>query len=392
MPAWLYDGLVQRHASTNLTEVRSKVWSFSEDHAILQWHLAGKPLAELQLAGRKATDISRQFRRLHRSVPFVRRAYQAAVITDCDAPYQALHYEQWSPIMSDCALPPDAHVDWLKGVAKVPLSWALHLNSTRFCFYDTELGARISVDADDVFTLEDVRADMTVGAITRHVARWLGLKGPGLALGVDAKHVRLAILSENVTPGDAEPAVTKYSRGQCVYHQCRDGVPRRATVTAVHDDGKQPRYTITVDQGVVRATVDELFSSFPPPPGPKREAAAPTVHSQLQVGSRVWYDSAHVSAPCRVRINGVDSEGDYSVTLEHEEHDVPRSQLLPARWQSSAQLPPSRSASQWAEAEISEILRDLTMTVRDADLFNRMARIVVVTDGDDGVDEYWEKW
>jgi hypothetical protein len=85
----------------------------------------------------------------------------------------------------------------------------------------------------------------------------------------------------------------------------------------------------------------------------------------------------------------MDSDRNFSVTLEGEERDVRGSQLLPL----PAQQPPSLVAqSQWAEAAIEVILRDRDMTARDADLFNRMARIVVVTDGETGVDTYWKQW
>ena len=240
-----------------------------------------------------------------------------------------------------------------------------------------------------------MRAETTVDTITGHVTKWLNTKGPGLALGVDHSQVRLAILSEDGTLGGEGPAATAYSVDQRVFYRCRDGVPRRATVVAMHDNSKTAdrrawRYTIAVDRDSRTAMPDELFPSFPPPPGPRRHAATPIEHNQLREGSRVWYDSAHVNAPCRARIDGVQSGGQFVVTLEGEERETTGSQLMPLAAQSSMELPSSQT--QWAEAEVHHILRDFNMTARDADLFNQMARIVVVTDGEDGIDRYWDEW
>ena len=73
----------------------------------------------------------------------------------------------WTRIRPEQALPHQAEIDWVRGVARAPASWQLELASDRFMLCDEDDGEPIPIDPSDVFTLEDVRPEMSIGSILR---------------------------------------------------------------------------------------------------------------------------------------------------------------------------------------------------------------------------------
>ena len=400
LPSWIYDQLAARHADKQPTK-SAKAWSFDEDHQILECHLAGN-LAELELTGRNAKDISREYRRLRSGLRFIRCPFPLA-LTNPEAPYQYLHYDKWSRIDPNRALPPDAHIDWQLGVAKVPKEWELWLDSSRFCFFDKNDDAPIDVNTREVFVLEDVSDDITVATITQRITAWMKKQRGPLADAVDHTRVHLAILDDGQRLAELEAITTPagegagsddhyYSAGERVYYCCRDGVPRSAMVIALDKRRKPDIYTIAVDYGAARASSDELFTSYPPPrfpPRPSRPLNVP--EPEFSMGSRVWYDGPQVSAPRQARVVNVMSQRStrcvhYNIILEGDEHNSTAALLSPVPIDTPLHEPP------WKRAEIEEILKPED-TVRQADLFNRFARIIVVTEEvTDPTHGYWDVW
>ena len=56
------------------------------------------------------------------------RATFSKSITNQAGPLLELHYGRWTRLAPDLALPENAQVDWLNGVARAPAAWDLQLN------------------------------------------------------------------------------------------------------------------------------------------------------------------------------------------------------------------------------------------------------------------------
>ena len=151
-------------------------------------------MTETSVANRSTGAKSRRMRYLTKQLDGVLRAFHNATC-DPEAPLQHLSYTSWSPIDSRLALPPSAHVDWQRGVAKVPAEWELTLDASKFCFLDAERNATFTMLDSEIFQLEDMRADMTISTITNHITRWLRRDDAPSLCGAEAiagKEVRLA--------------------------------------------------------------------------------------------------------------------------------------------------------------------------------------------------------
>ena len=394
----LRDGLVSMHAEAP-PNPRAKVpWQIEEDGLLLAEDAANKSLREIEIARRSTNAIRQRFGRLRKQLPTMMCAFPLAR-TNPEAPYQYLHYNQWTRIDPNRALPPDAHIDWHRGMAKAPEEWELWLNSSRFCFFNKDDDNPINANSREVFLLEDVSAAVTVADITQRLTTWMKKQGGPLADAVDHTRVRLAILDDGQSVTELEAVQTPagsadhyYSAGQRVYYRCRDGVPRSAMVIAVNKRRMPDIYTIAVDYGDVRANSDELFSSYPPPRFPPRPFRPLNPGQQeFEMDSRVWYDGPQVGAPRQARIVNVMSQVStrrvqYDIILEGDMRDTTAALLSPVPIDAPLHLPP------WEKAEIEEILKPET-SVREADLFNRAERIIVVTDEvTHPIHGYWDMW
>jgi hypothetical protein len=140
----------------------------------------------------------------------------------------------WTPIATDRAIPHEAEVDWLKGIARAPASWELRLDSSRFCFFDRHANKPLSVDASDVFSLEDVRPNMTLRTVLKHASKWMRSKAsPAIAQAVDHDALRLAIVPEGVNVGHCVV-------GHSTFRIQNTGILKQHSQATVH---KRPRGT-----------------------------------------------------------------------------------------------------------------------------------------------------
>ena len=397
LPDGVHEDLVRLHSNTTRAQTKSP-WAIEEDARLLEAFFAEESISHAQVGNRSSGANRRRLCALKQELRCTRCAFHSAQCNP-EAPALQLEYDTWTRIADDRAIPREAEIDWLRGVARAPASWELRLGSSCFCLYDSDAHKPACTEAADTFVLEDVRPDMTIWALQQHITRWMQTSAsPTMAHGVDHSTVRLAILSENATPtGSMRAESTRtYNIGEPVYYRCRDGVPRPATIVASDLRSSPQRYVIAVDRGNATVEAGTLSATRPlPPAAPDATGIAapeatlslpPTVvpMQPFEIGEDVWYSGSEVSVPCRARIYGIDMHGLYNVTLEAEERDTTVYQLMPRVSESS----PGPSPAPWQAAEIDKILQPHA-TVRSADLFNLSSRLVVVTED---VNKYWDPW
>ena len=417
--------LVKMHATARQEAERKRPWLITQDGELLEYHLGGEATIDIVIDGRSDGAVKRRLRTLRSRLSFTRNALPH-IKCDAEAPYLHLNYSKWTTITADCAIPPQAEVDWLKGVARAPASWDLRLDSHSFCMYDEDAGAWMHIGPSEVFELQNVQPDMTIDDVLGHVRRWAQTSPwPAIAHGLAHEKLRIAILPvealplrTHVMPTEEPPA---FATGARVQYQCRDGRARAATVRAVHSRTKPPkpqRYTIAFDADQRCVSGACLFPSKPPVPSAPADdaAAADASQQQLRCGQRVWYyeaapaqpedavgdapsvdscpscehaeapagmawaeqcacqpvdsadgdvteemDCAFSScqpcaaqpaphAPCRARIDAVEADGTYTITLEGTERETTALQLAPLP---DASAPPSHSPSPLPEGSSS---------------------------------------
>ena len=156
---------------------------------------------------------------------------------------QELKYDTWTKISTEYALPSEARVDWLRGLARVPESWELQLQASQFVF---DVDGKL--DASEIFRLEDVRPGMTIRKLLGHLSTWMARYASPVAQAVDQKQVRLAILKEPSPSATQQQAATgaepQYQMGDRVRFRCRDGQLRRATVHAAYHQCSPSSYNL----------------------------------------------------------------------------------------------------------------------------------------------------
>ena len=111
-----------------------------------QIHVDGKPVRNVQKRLRKlrrALEPSLSLR-VPLSVPFPNALTNQAAAT------LPLSYDRWTPISAQYALPSNAEVDWLKGIARAPATWGLELDAARFVGVTSDYAVDL-VDDGDVF-------------------------------------------------------------------------------------------------------------------------------------------------------------------------------------------------------------------------------------------------
>ena len=127
------------------------------------------------------------------------RATFSKSITNQAGPLLELHYGRWTRLSSDLALPENAQVDWLNGVACAPAAWDLQLDPDAIILFDAARQEWIDLDASDLFMLPDVRRTMTLHQIMNHVEKWMQTKAsPGLPERIKFKDLRFAFLPSDL--------------------------------------------------------------------------------------------------------------------------------------------------------------------------------------------------
>ena len=299
VPQHVQDGLIGMHARSRNEAAAKKPWSITQDGQLLDDYLGGEEAVDIIVHGRKYGAVKRRLHTLRHRLSASRCAFHR-IKCDAEAPYLHLKYDEWTAITPDHAIPPQAEVDWLKGVARAPASWELRLDSRSFCLYDREADARIDVGPTDVFELEDVRPDMTIGDVLGHVRSWMRASTwPAIAHGLAHEDLCLAMLPAAPLPqrDDATPTEQVFARGARVQYQSRDGRARAATVRAVNTRAKPQRCTIAFDTDQLCVSSACLFSTKPPPPSATVDDAAvddaaEALQQQFRCGQRVWYYDA----------------------------------------------------------------------------------------------------
>ena len=205
----LPDGVEQDLVRLHCEEVRAQTkapWAIEEDARLLEAFFAEEAISHVTVTNRSRSAKRNRLCALKRQLRCTRCAFHSAQC-DPEAPAIELQYDAWTPIAADRAIPREAEIDWLRGVARAPASWELRLGSSCFCLYDWDQRQPMGMEAADTFVLEDVRPDMTIWALQQHITRWMrSSASPAMAHGVDHDTVRLAILSENATPTDSMQA------------------------------------------------------------------------------------------------------------------------------------------------------------------------------------------
>ena len=139
-------------------------WMRAEDVALLELHAGDLPMSSHHPALANRSHSARRSRmfRLQKHVGGLVRATFSKSITNQAGPLLELHYDRWTRLAPDLALPENAQVDWLNGVARAPAAWDLQLDPDAIILFDAARQEWIDLDASDLFMLPDVRRSMTL--------------------------------------------------------------------------------------------------------------------------------------------------------------------------------------------------------------------------------------
>ena len=421
LPHLMRQSLADLHVTASTRT--SDAWMIEEDAHLLAARVSGTKLQDVKLPPREPPRTIRAIRSravwLAKHVASATCAFHRATC-NAEAPVQMLQREHWSQIEPTKALPHDAEIDWLRGKARAPSSWELQLTSSHFCLLDATRGAAMALDAADVLTLENVQPSMTIRTMLEHVAAWMRQKAsPGAAHGIDHDQLRVALLPESAPLQSVD--TPSYRAGDGVRYRCRNGGMMNATVQSVQpvDTSEPKRYTITVDDGDRRVNAEELSEQEPQPKAVKQRDAESTSNRpaeqlpRFKANQRVWYcpkqpaspaptplpspppsplpspspDTAAQSqpAPRRARIIEADAaDGSCTIMLEREERETTALQLSPRPADGLQPTPDSMPST-------APMPLDLESTVKENDLYNQQARIVIVLADSDG-QGYWDRW
>jgi hypothetical protein len=172
--------------------------------------------------------------RLQKHVGGLVRATFSKSITNQAGPLLEVHYDRWTRLAPDLALPENAQVDWLNGVARAPAAWDLQLDPDAIVLFDAERQEWIDLDSSDLFMLPDVRRSMTLHQIMNHVENWMQTKAsPGLPERINFEDLRFAFLPSDLkppSPFEEAVAAAAPTEGQSVLYHRADGSTARASV------------------------------------------------------------------------------------------------------------------------------------------------------------------
>ena len=215
-------------------------WMRAEDVALLELHAGDLPMSTHHpaLANRSHSARRGRMLRLQKHVGGLVRATFSKSITNQAGPLLELHYDRWTRLSPDLALPENAQVDWLNGVARAPAAWDLQLNPDAIVLFDAERQEWIDLDASDLIMLPDVRRSMTLHQIMNHVENWMQTKAsPGLPERINFDDLRFAFLPSDLkqpAPFEEAVAAAAPTEGQSVLYHRADGSTARASVKTVN--------------------------------------------------------------------------------------------------------------------------------------------------------------
>jgi hypothetical protein len=217
-----------------------RAWMRAEDVALLELHEGDLPMSTHHPALANRSHSARRHRMLllQKQVGGLVRATFSKSITNQAGPLLELHYDRWTRLAPDLALPENAQVDWLNGVARAPAAWDLQLDPDAIVLFDAARNEWIDLDASDLFMLPDVRRSMTLHQIMNHVENWMQTKAsPGLPERINFEDLRFAFLPSDLNPPSPfEEAVAAAAPtvGQSVLYHRADGSTARARVRTVN--------------------------------------------------------------------------------------------------------------------------------------------------------------
>jgi hypothetical protein len=126
------------HRAAEANAGKTRAWMRAEDVALLELHAGDLPMSTHHAALVNRSRSARQNRmlRLQKDVGGLVRATFSKSITNQAGPLLELHYGRWTRLSADLALPENAQVDWLNGVARAPAAWDLQLNPDSIVLFD----------------------------------------------------------------------------------------------------------------------------------------------------------------------------------------------------------------------------------------------------------------
>jgi hypothetical protein len=214
-----------------------RAWMRSEDVALLELHAGDLPVSTHHPALANRSHSARRSRmfRLQKHVSGLVRATFSKSITNQAGPLLEVHYDRWTRLAPDLALPENAQVDWLNGVARAPAAWDLQLDPDAIVLFDAARDEWIDLDSSDLFMLPDVRRSMTLHQIMNHVENWMQTKAcsPGLPERINFDDLRFAFLPSDLkqpAPFEEAVAAAAPTEGQSVLYHRADGSTARASV------------------------------------------------------------------------------------------------------------------------------------------------------------------
>ena len=232
--------LVAHRAAEAQKNGEKRAWMRVEDVALLELHAGDLPVSTHHPALVNRSHSARRNRMLllQKHVGGLVRATFSKSITNQAGPLLELHYDRWTRLAPDLALPENAQVDWLNGVACAPAAWDLQLDPDAIVLFDAAREEWIDLDASDLFMLPDVRRSMTLHQIMNHVENWMQTKAsPGLPERIKFKDLRFAFLPSDLkqpAPFEEAVAAAAPTEGQSVLYHRADGSTARASVKTVN--------------------------------------------------------------------------------------------------------------------------------------------------------------
>jgi hypothetical protein len=139
VPAATIKALDAHRAAEAQKNGEKRAWVRAEDVALLELHAGDLPMSTRHPALVNRSHSARRHRMLllQKHVGGLVRATFSKSITNQAGPLLELHYDRWTRLAPDLALPENAQVDWLNGVARAPTAWDLQLDPDAIVLFDS---------------------------------------------------------------------------------------------------------------------------------------------------------------------------------------------------------------------------------------------------------------
>ena len=151
VPAVTIKALDAHRAAEAQNAGEKRAWMRVEDVALLELHAGDLPVSTHHPALVNQTHSARRNRMLllQKHVGGLVRATFSKSITNQAGPLLELHYERWTRLAPDLALPENAQVDWLNGVARAPAACNLQLDPDSIVLFGAAREEWIDLDASE---------------------------------------------------------------------------------------------------------------------------------------------------------------------------------------------------------------------------------------------------